>query len=289
MKSLKACTARIGEVHVRACAGIVGCVDTFKLLLEAASSLAQATIPPEIGAALTESRLMALSKPDGEQVHVGVEKDDLAEMKAKLSTALAAKEALMIGPHSTDIANRLDQEILTLRRALTDQRPLGEQLAGILGVIVRGEKRLNLVLTERESAKDALQAAETKIAQQRHELQEHQHGLETLQAKIVSTTSNATANTGFQEDSTGMTPPIRNMLTNFLNALKSGMSMESTEVIAAFESVLIQQSDDYMDSASREDLETPTDPWTTVKSRRLRRKTFKETPQLDQQQLQLQN
>ena len=228
---------------------------------------------------------MALSKPDGEQVHVGVEKDDLAEMKAKLSTALAAKEALMIGPHSTDIANRLDQEILTLRRALTDQRPL----AGIQGVIARGKKRLNLALAERESAKDALQAAETKIAQQRHELQEHQHGLETLQAKIVSTTSNATANTGFQEDSTGMTPPIRNMLTNFLNALKSGMSMESTEVIAAFESVLIQQSDDYMDSASREDLETPTDPWTTVKSRRLRGKTFKETPQLDQQQLQLQN
>ena len=32
----------------------------------------------------------------------------------------------MIGPHSTDIANRLDQEILKLRRALTDQRPLGE-------------------------------------------------------------------------------------------------------------------------------------------------------------------
>ena len=31
-----------------------------------------------------------------EQVHVGAEKDDLAETKAKLSTALGAKEALMI-------------------------------------------------------------------------------------------------------------------------------------------------------------------------------------------------
>ena len=75
---------------------------------------------------------------------------DLAETKAKLSTALAAKEALMIGSHSSDIANRLDQEILALRRALTDQRPLGEQLAGIQGVIARGEKRLNLALAERE-------------------------------------------------------------------------------------------------------------------------------------------
>ena len=74
-----------------------------------------------------------------EQVHVGAEKDDLAEMKAKLSTALAAKDALLIGPHSTDIANRLDQEILTLRRALTEQRTLGEQLAAIQGVIARGE------------------------------------------------------------------------------------------------------------------------------------------------------
>ena len=46
---------------------------------------------------------------------------------------------------------------------------------------------------------EALQAAETKIAQQRHELQEHQHELQTLQAKIVST-SNATGDTGFQED-----------------------------------------------------------------------------------------
>ena len=86
-----------------------------------------------------------------EQVHVGAEKDDLAQMKAKLNTALAAKEALMIGPHSTGIVNRLDQEILTLRRALTDQRPLGEQLAGLQGVIARGEKRLNLALPERES------------------------------------------------------------------------------------------------------------------------------------------
>ena len=132
-----------------------------------------------------------------EQVHVGAEKDDLAEMKAKLSTALEAKEALMIGRHSTDNANRLDQEILTLRRAVTDQRPLGEQLAGIQGVIARGDKRLNVSLAERESAMEALQAAETKIAQQRHEVQEHQHELETLQPKIAST-SNATANTGFR-------------------------------------------------------------------------------------------
>ena len=50
-----------------------------------------------------------------EQVQMGTEKVDVAEMKAKLSTALAAKEALMIGPHSSDIAERLDQEILILR------------------------------------------------------------------------------------------------------------------------------------------------------------------------------
>ena len=49
-----------------------------------------------------------------EQVQMGTETVDAAEMKAKLSTALAAKEALMIGPHSSDIAERLDQEILTL-------------------------------------------------------------------------------------------------------------------------------------------------------------------------------
>ena len=87
----------------------------------------------------------------------------------------------------------------------------------------------------------------------------------------------------------GMTPPIRNMLTGFLNALKSGMPLESMEVIAAFQSVLIQQSDDRMDNANREDEETPTEPWTAVKSRRLRGKTFTETPQLQQQQLQLQD
>ena len=127
-----------------------------------------------------------------------------------------------------------------------------------------------------------LQASETKIAQQRHELQEHQHELETLPAKIVSTSS-ATANTVFQDDSMGMTPPIRNMLTSFLNALKSGM------LIAAFESVLIEQPDDRMDNANREGEETPTGPWTTVKSRRMRGKTFTETPQLEQQQLQLQD
>ena len=96
----------------------------------------------------------------------------------------------------------LTRMILTLRRALTDQRPLGEQLAGIQCVIARGEKRLNLALAERESAMEALQTAEAKITQQRYELQEHQHELETLQAKIVST-SNATANTGFQEGQHG--------------------------------------------------------------------------------------
>ena len=87
----------------------------------------------------------------------------------------------------------------------------------------------------------------------------------------------------------GMTPPIRNMLTSFLNAIKSGMPLESTEVLAAFESVLIQQSDDRLNNANRENEEIPTKPWTTVKSRRLRGKTFTETPQLDQQQLQLQD
>ena len=40
-------------------------VDTFKLLFDAVSSLAQATVPPEIAAALTRARLTALSKPDG--------------------------------------------------------------------------------------------------------------------------------------------------------------------------------------------------------------------------------
>ena len=34
-------------------------VDTFKLLFEAASSLAQATVPPEIAAALTGARFQA--------------------------------------------------------------------------------------------------------------------------------------------------------------------------------------------------------------------------------------
>ena len=64
--------------------------------------------------------------------------------------------------------------------------------------------------------------------------------------------------------------------------------MESTVVIAPFDGVMIQQSDDNMDNASREDEETPTEPWTSVKSQRLRGKTFTETPQLDQQ-LQLLN
>ena len=110
-----------------------------------------------------------------EQVHVGAEKYDLAEMKAKLSTALAAKEALMIGPHSTDIANRLDQEILTLRRALTDQRPLGEQLAGIQGVIARSEKRLNLALAERKSAMEALQAKIVSTSKHGYDTTETKH------------------------------------------------------------------------------------------------------------------
>ena len=91
-----------------------------------------------------------------EQVHVGDESE--AEHSPR------GQGALMIGPHSSDIANRLDKEILALRRALTDQRPLGEQFVGIQGVITRGEKRLNLALAERESAMEALQAAETKIA-----------------------------------------------------------------------------------------------------------------------------
>ena len=73
-----------------------------------------------------------------EQIHVGTEKVDVDEIKAKLSTAIAAKEALMILPHSSDIAERLDEEILTLRRTLTDQRPLCEQQANIQGVIARG-------------------------------------------------------------------------------------------------------------------------------------------------------
>ena len=48
--------------HLRA---LLEDVDTFKLLFEAVSSLAQATVPPEIAAALTGARLTALSKPDG--------------------------------------------------------------------------------------------------------------------------------------------------------------------------------------------------------------------------------
>ena len=48
--------------HLRA---LLDDVDTFKLLFEAVSSLGQATVPPEIAAALTGARLTALSKPDG--------------------------------------------------------------------------------------------------------------------------------------------------------------------------------------------------------------------------------
>ena len=47
--------------HLRA---LLDDADTFKLLFEAVSSLAQATVPPETGAALT-ARLTAPSKPDG--------------------------------------------------------------------------------------------------------------------------------------------------------------------------------------------------------------------------------
>ena len=90
-----------------------------------------------------------------EQVHVGTKKDDLPEMKAKLSTALAAKEALMIGPHSTDIANRLDWR--------------------------------------------------------------YSHWDELLASNWQGYRASSPA-----VSSTGMTPPIRNMFTNCLNALKSG-------------------------------------------------------------------
>ena len=106
---------------------------------------------------------------------------------------------------------------------------------------------------------EALQTAEAKIAQQRYELQEHQHELETLQAKIVST-SNATANTGFQEDSMGMTPPLRNMLTPERSQEWDALGVHGGNCCLR---------------------ETPTEPWTTVKSRRLTGKTFTETPQLE--------
>ena len=132
-----------------------------------------------------------------------------------------------------------------------------------------------------------MEALQASCRGQRRELVEHQHELDTLHAKIISA-SNATANTSFQVDNTGMTPPMRNRLTNFLAALRSGMPMESTEVIAAFESILRQQECDNMDSASQGDEETPTATWTTVKNRRLNRKTHVETPQLTVQQLQLQ-
>ena len=83
---------------------------------------------------------------------------------------------------------------------------------------------------------EALQATEDKIAERRRELQENQHELETLRTKIVSA-SHTTANTGFQRGQHGHdTTPIRNMLTSFLDALKSGMP-------------------------SREDEETPTAAW----------------------------
>ena len=125
------------------------------------------------------------------------------------------------------------------------------------------KKRLIPALAEKEKAMKALQDEEDKIVAQRRELEEHQHELDTWQAKIVSA-SNATSMTNLQEDSMGMTPPIRNMLTNFLAALKSGVPMESTEMIAAFESIRLQQASDNMDSANQEDEETPMATWTTV-------------------------
>ena len=54
------------------------------------------------------------------------------------------------------------------------------------------------------------------------------------------------------------------MLTNFLAALNSGVPMESTEMIAAFESIRLQQAYDNMDSANQEDEETPMATWTTM-------------------------
>ena len=70
-----------------------------------------------------------------------------------------------------------------------------------------------------------------------------------------------------------MTPPIRDMLTHFLAALKSGVPIETTEVVAAFESILLQQVNDDMDSTDNEREETPTAAWTTMKNRRLNGKT----------------
>ena len=64
------------------------------------------------------------------------------------------------------------------------------------------------------------------------------HELETLQAKIVSTFS-ATANTVFQDDSMGMTLPIRNMLTSSLNALEEW----DAHLITADHKVLSEESE----------------------------------------------
>ena len=75
-------------------------------------------------------------------------------------------------------------------------------------------KRLSPALDKKAKAMEALETAQDKITQQRRELEEHQRELDTLQAKIVSA-SNAKTNTGFREDSTGVTL-IRNMLTHFL-------------------------------------------------------------------------
>ena len=56
------------------------------------------------------------------------------------------------------------------------------------------------------------------------------------------------------------------MLTHFLAALKSGVPTETTEVVAALESILRQQVNDDMESADNEREEKPTAAWTTVKN-----------------------
>ena len=54
------------------------------------------------------------------------------------------------------------------------------------------------------------------------------------------------------------------MLTYFLAALKSGVPIETTQVVAAFESILRRQVNDGMDSADNEREEAPRAAWTTV-------------------------
>ena len=59
-----------------------------------------------------------------------------------------------------------------------------------------------------------------------------------------------------REDSTGMTPPTRNMLTHVL----------ATLMVAAFESILRQQVNDDVHSADNEREERPFAAWTTVEN-----------------------